>query len=351
MKLFAAFYVLALILLAGPRGPAQEIVPDEVLKVKTTLVNVPVIVSDRNGRYIPGLQAKDFTLWQDRQPQAISFFAAEEEPLNVALLLDTSRSTHDVLGKIKDAAKDFSRLLQPADRAMVVSFDYQINVLSPLTSDRKALEEALKKVKIGEYAGTVMREAVEETVRRLFAGVKGRKAIILLTDGQDFGSYPTKSALLSRLEESDVMVYSVFYNTGRDFNGPRQDRRGGGVFGGGGIFGGRRRGGGGGFPRRAPDPEVMRERRQRAEAEATEYLSAMSELTAGRFYRKEVTDLKKTFALIADELRKQYRLGYYPAPADDSQAVHEIKVQVALPDVAVRSRRTYRAVSTGNGKL
>ncbi len=317
----------------------EEAGSDDVVKVKTNLVNVPVIVSDRDGRYIPGLAAQSFTLYQDGIPQAISFFAAEEEPLNVALLLDTSKSTRGVLGKIKDAAKDFIKLLKPNDRALIMSFDYQVNVNSPLTSDQKALEKAIKSVEIGETVGTVMRDAVQDAVRRQFAGVKGRKAVILLTDGQDHGSYQSKSGLLNMLEEADTMVYTVLYQTKMD-GGLRgiMGRRGGG----GGVFGGR----GGRFPRGGgnggPDPNVIRQRRQEMGEDAAEYLTAMSELTAGRFYRKEVTDLRHTFALIADELRQQYRLGYYPPNSGDDLQVHEIKVRVALPDVAVRSRRTYR---------
>jgi VWFA-related protein len=299
---------------------------DEVVKVKTTLVNVPVIVSDRDGRYIAGLSAQDFTLWQDGAPQTISFFAAEEEPLNVVLLLDTSKSTRDVLGKIKDAAKDFIKLLQPNDRALVMSFDYQVNVLSPLTSDRKVLEKAVKSVEIGESFGTLMRDAVQDAARRQLAGVKGRKAGILLTDGQDYGSYATKSGLLNLLEESDVMVYSVLYETkpGGGLRGLGRGRRGG-------VFGGR-------FPRGGGGP-----RRGETNEDAVEYLTAMAELTAGRFYRKEVTDLKKTFGLIVEELRRQYRLGYYPSTTGETGQVHQLKVQVTRPDVAVRSRRTYRA--------
>ena len=330
----------SLLLLTALFVSAQgEAGPDDVVKVKTNLVNVPVIVSDRNGRYISGLEAQSFTLYQDGIPQTISFFAAEEEPLNVALLLDTSKSAKGVLGKIKDAAKDFIKLLKPNDRALIMSFDYQINVISPLTSDRKALEKAIKSVEIGETVGTVMRDAVQDAVRRQFAGVKGRKAIILLTDGQDHGSYQSKSGLLNMLEEADTMVYTVLYETKMD-GGLRgiMGRRGGG----GGIFGGR----GGRFPRGGgnggPDPSVIRQRRQEMGENAAEYLAAMSELTAGRFYRKEVTDLKQTFALIADELRQQYRLGYYPPNSGDDLQVHEIKVRVALPEVAVRSRRTYR---------
>jgi VWFA-related protein len=327
------FFVLSLVfvcLVFSSQVQAQD--KDEVIKIDINLVSVPVIVSDRQGRYVSGLKAEDFTVYQDGKKQALSFFGTEEEPLNVAILLDTSKSARDVLKEIKNAAKDFIKLLQPADRAMIIAFDYRVGVLCSLTSDRKELERAIKQVEIGERVGTVMRDAVQEVVTRSFSNVKGRKAIILLTDGKDFGSYPTKAELLDTLEESDVMIYSVFYKTSMNSN---RRRFGGLIFGGrgnGGIFGGGRgrRGGMGG-------------RNPNADEDAKDYLQRISDATAGRFYEKDVTDLKITFELIADELRKQYRLGFYPDNLDEAMEVHQLKVKVARADVAVRSRNTYRS--------
>jgi Ca-activated chloride channel homolog len=292
---------------------AQDSRRDDVIKIDTNLVSVPVVVRDRQGRYVPGLKMEDFTLYQDGVKQTISFFGAEEEPLNVALLLDSSRSALDALEQIQDAAQDFIGLLRPADRAMVVSFDHSARVLCPLTSDRKRLQNAVDQVDIGERVGTVMRDAVIEVVEQYFAPIKGRKAIILLTDGKDFGSSISKDELLDILEESDVMVYSVFYETSV------------------GSFGRRRR-----IWRRG-------RRGERANEDAIDYLERMSDVSAGRFYQNEVTDLRATFNLIADELRKNYRLGYYPPDAQDDSEAHKITVKVARPDVAVRSRGSYRA--------
>jgi VWFA-related protein len=351
-----------LILLLGlltlvPEARAQEVQKDDPIRINTTLVSVPVVASDRQGRYVAGLKQEEFALYQDGILQTISYFGTDEEPLNVALLLDTSRSTKDVLDKIKDAAKDFIKLLQPADQAMVMTFDFEVNVLSPLTSDRKRLEKAIKKVEIGERVGTVMRDAVLEAVEHDMAKVKGRKAIILLTDGKDYGSSVSMDALLDRLEESDVMVYSVYYQTmmgGPPGRGPMgqpggmgRGRMGGmGIppgGGGGGRGGGGRGGGPNGRPNGGPGGGPGAPDRQRRQNEsAVEYLSEISEISAGRFYQKEVTDLKGTFLSIADELRQQYRLGFYPPDAETGAAVHNIKVKVSRDDVAVRSRRTYR---------
>ena len=340
MKTHILIFALVFCCAAAFDVKAQNKETDEVIKVNTNLVSVPVVVNDRQGRFIPNLKQSDFSIFQDGEPQEISFFAPVEEPISVALLLDTSKSTRNVLGEIQDAADDFIKLLKPADHAMIVTFDYQVNALSPLTSDRRALEQAIGQVDIGEYAGTVMRDAVAEVVDKSFADVKGRKAIILLTDGKDHGSSPTQQELLNKLEESDVMVYTVFYDTAARRFFRRDDnlggmRRGGGLSGRGGMIDED-------FPR-PRQQERRRERQARANENAVNYLSQVSELTAGRFYQDENIDLQKTFTLIADELKKQYRIGYYPKEETiQNDAVHQIKVKVSRPDVAVRARATYR---------
>ena len=341
------YLVLSIFLLVS--GTAAQQTETDVIKIETTLVSVPVIVSDRDGRYVPNLQATDFTIWQDDKPQKIEFFAAEEEPLNIAILLDTSRSTEPVIDEIRDAATDFIRLLKPQDRAMIVSFDSEVDFLSSLTDNRRALERAIDNVEIGYDVGTVMRDAIDETINRKFANVKGRKAIILLTDGKDHGSGVADDELLQSLEESDVLLYSVFYETG-NFGGRFDGMRGrnGGIFGGrggrgGGVFG-RRGDMGGNFPRRGGENNRRGERQREKNEDAKDYLETMAKLTAGRFFQKKQNDLREIFQNIAEELRRQYRLGFYPESGKTPDAaVHKIKVKVARRDLVVRARNSYRS--------
>lgn len=374
MKNFAfVFLLMFCCLFAVSNSAAQSKEQDEIIKVDTNLVSIPVVVNDRNGKHIPNLKATDFSVFENGAKQQISFFAAEEEPINVVILLDTSKSTQDILGEIQDAADNFIQLLKPTDRAMIATFDYQVNLLSPLTADRQTLERAIDNVDVGEYAGTVMRDAIDEVIHQSLANVTGRKAIILLTDGKDAGSVPTEEELLQDLEESDVIIYSVFYETG----GGNNFRAGNRGFGG---MGGMRRGNGGFDPKDRIDPrddrmnrrngrddgygdrrggiyddnfpmrrqqERRRQRQGMRNEEAANYLSQMSETTAGRFYESNNTDLTQTFAQIADELKKQYRVGYYPnettsETAETNDEVRQIKVQVARQNVAVRARSTYR---------
>lgn len=201
---------------------AQQKQSDAPIKVQTALVSVPVIVSDHQGRYISGLRVGDFKLHQDRIEQPISFFDAAEEPLNVALLVDTSRSSEQVLGDIKKAASSFLQELRPQDRAMVVSFDYDVHVLSGLTSDRKELEWPVKDAKIGERVGTTLRDAVAEVIEHRFKRVEGRKAIILLTDGKDHGSSIDEQDLVDEAAESGALIYPIYFET--NFPNRRFDR-------------------------------------------------------------------------------------------------------------------------------
>ena len=310
------------------------------IKLQATLVSVPVIVSDRQGRYVGGLKLEDFTLYKDRVRQTIAAFDSVEEPINVALLLDTSKSTRNVLDEIKDAATDFLKTLRPQDRAMIVSFDYEAHVLSALTSDRKALERAVKKADIGFYPGTTLRDAIVKVTGESFKEIKGRKAIVLLTDGKDHGSRISESELLDSAAESDAIVYSIFYGTGlgRAFDDRARDR-----FPGRGRGGWRRRGGVFDSPRQMPERRRRRERMEQKNEDAAEFLNELSEVSAGRFYSSEVTDLKDTFNQIAEELRHQYRLGFYASDDKLDGSLHRLTVQVARPGAVVRARNSYRA--------
>jgi Ca-activated chloride channel homolog len=292
---------------------------DQTIKIDTTLVSVPVIVSDRQGRYIAGLKASDFTLYEDRVKQQIAFFADTEEPINVALLLDTSKSTTWALDDIKQAAQDFVKQLRPQDRAMIVSFDHDTVALCELTSNRKTLEHTIGDAQIGERFGTRLRDAVYAVMIEEFRTVKGRKAIVLLTDGKDYGSGIGEQTLMESAAESDTLIYSVFYRSLPPWlDSDRQSPRG------------RRR--------RAGRIEERNE-------EAMDFLRRLSEVSAGRYFSSEVSDLKQTFGQIVEELRHQYRLGFYP-PDHPAGSIHNIKVEVgteaARPDVVVRSRRSYR---------
>jgi VWFA-related protein len=235
-----------------------------------------------------------------------------------------------VLDDIRKAAREFLKDLRPQDRAMIVTFDWEINKLSDLTDNRKQLEAAIKHAKGGKYAGTLLRDALMDVSTHVLQPIRGRKAIILLSDGEDHGSVTNTDDLLTAESESDAMIYSIYYR-------PEMQR----------IFG---MPGRGGFPgRHRPFHHAMPQRpgppqgRPRRHNEGLELMQKLAEVTGGRFYQGETDELKETFALIAEELRHQYRLGFYPEELKRDGAVHALQVKVNLPDVSVRSRHEYVA--------
>ena len=311
----------------------------KTIKINTRLVSVPVVVSDRDGRYVPNLKASDFSVTQDGQRQSIEFFAATDEPLTIGVLIDTSHSTRAVLSDIKDSAMALLKLLRPVDRAMIVTFDYDTHILSALTSDRERLARAIRSAEIPDTPGTTLRDAIYQTINRSFAGIKGRKALIVLTDGKDARSRIYTDELLYTLEETDTLVYTIMFKTG-PLAGQRPPRGQDSI----GIYGG-------GFPplggprRPIRDNPRRAQRAQRVELknqEAEDFLREMSDTTAGRFFTSEDGRLSRTFTSIIDELRFQYRLGFYPPDEASNNTLHQLRVTVNRPDVAVRSRRSYR---------
>jgi VWFA-related protein len=331
------FILLAVTLLIVP-VQAQNGESDKDTKTNKSLVSVPVIVSDREGHYIPGLKKEDFTVLQDGVKQNITFFAKYDEPLNIALLIDTSGSTEDVSKKIKNAARELINLLNPNDRCLLATFDNQVKILSPFTSDHKKLKTSLDKIKSADLGGTLMYRAVEQISRNSFADAEGRKVIILLTDGKDFGSPLTKEELLGQFEESDILIYTVFYRTGTTPVDPisgkrkktKKSRKKKNVI----IPTG---------PIYVPTEAELAQQEKADEAEATDVLKKMSDATAGRFYMSDSENLSGVFKKMAGELREQYRLGFNPKDAADDAATHDIIIKVARPDAVVRFRGKFRA--------
>jgi len=347
------FALLSLMLLTLPielRGQ-QTAIRDKIQKGNKTLISVPVSVSDREGRYIPGLKKEDFTLYQDGIEQNIAFFATYDEPLNIALLLDTSGSAKESLAQIKAAAADFIELLNPNDRCLVATFDSEVNILNPLTSNQQTLVNSLGKVRAAEKEGSVVFRAVEQIAQKSFADVQGRKVIVLLSDGKDFGSSVTKGELLSLLEESDVLIYTIFYQTGAGFNKllvapdgtikegkedkkpkkekPKRAKKNYSIL----------------IPLRGDvySEEEIKLSGKVNDVEAVNSLRELSDTTAGRFYQSDTPNLSGIFKKIAGELRQQYRLGYYSKEAATDAAVYDINVKVKRTDAVVRARGKFRA--------
>jgi Mg-chelatase subunit ChlD len=185
--------------------------PVETLKIETDLVTVPVVVTDRNGVYIPDLVKNDFSISEDGVQQQISFFATITVPFHVVLMLDTSASTQDKIGLIQQAAIAFVEQLQPKDRVKVISFDDQVTDLNVFTNDRSRLKTAIYRIRSGQ--GTKLYDAFSLALSSL-SRIEGRKAIVIFTDGVDYHSdYATFDRNLRGLDEEGVLVYPIRYDT------------------------------------------------------------------------------------------------------------------------------------------
>jgi VWFA-related protein len=323
-----------------PAGP-EEVSEGDVIRVSTTLVTIPVSVMDRDGRYVPNLQKEEFRIWEDGVEQEVAFFQSVDKPFSVVLMLDTSPSTQFRLEDIQDAAISFVNQLRSDDKVMVVSFNDDIKVLSEFTTDRRKLERAILHARTDD--GTRLYDAVDMVINRQLSRVQGRKAIVLFTDGVDTTSrnaaYDTN---VMDAQELDALIYTVQYDTQHDMNIANfpvgrpidiWDQILGGILGGGG--GGRRSGGGGRYPSRRGTGRGDYEMGDR-------YLRELADSTGGREYHADsLQNMSNAFANVAEELRRQYSIGYYPKRPPQPGQRRQIRVRARQPNLAVRARDSY----------
>ena len=299
IKTFVTLLLCFIIL--SETSKAQDEEDNTPIKVDTLLFTIPLTVTNKKGIYITGLKKEDFTIYENGLNQNIELFLNEEAPMNVAILLDTSVSTKDVLDKIQKAARDFIKILRPGDKALIVGFDNRTVFLSRLESDGKILSSAIEKVRVSNESGSDMYAAVKTITENYFAALKGRKAIIALTDGIVTGNGITAQQTIDTLQKSDIFFYPIIFKT--DANAKKGNK-----------------------------PPVL-----------VEILQIMAEETGGKFYEKDSTKLKEAFQSIAGDLKTQYLIGFYPRNAASGNTRNAIRVTVEQKDfnVKVKKRLSY----------
>ena len=331
---------------AIPESSAEEVSAGDVVRIDTNFVTVPVSVLDRQGRFIPGLQREDFKVFENGVEQPIAFFEPTEKPFTVALVLDTSASTRFHLWQIKEAAIAFAKQLRPQDRVLVVTFSDEVLLLTEATNDQELISTVIQ-VNANTGNSTRLYDAVNLVIAERLDKVQGRKAIVLFTDGVDTSSYiSTYESTMREAEELDALIYPIQYDT-TDYM--RAMQGGGSVtittsrsnwpFGNGSSQTTQNIPGTGGPISGATQADYDR---------ANQYLNAMADKTGGRLYRaNDPTQLAQAFTSIAEELRRQYSLGYYPQNSGaGSNERRAIKVSVKRPNVAVRARNSYMRSSS-----
>jgi VWFA-related protein len=312
-------------------NPGGETVEGDVIRFDTSLVTVPVTVMDRYGRYVPLLRREQFRILENGVEQKIAYFATTDAPFSVVLLIDTSGSTQLRLDDIHKAAIDFVDKLKPSDSVMVMSFDDRIEVQCQATTDREVIYRAIRRTRTG--GGTRLYDAIDDILKKQLAAIPGRKAVVLFTDGVDTTSHRASYESTVRLaQESDAPIYSVDYDTSGAFGGQGLPIPGGR----GTIIGFPFPRPGGGLP--GPTPGTTEREYRRAVA----YLHDLADSTGGRFYSGDsMFGISQAFTWIAEELGRQYSIGYYPTTAGKDGERRQIKVKVTEADLVVKARDSY----------
>jgi len=345
---------------------ADEVDEGDVVRVETQLVSFAAVVTNNAGRPLTGLRAENFLLFENGQQQKITNFATTEAPFEIALLLDTSGSTRVDVGLIRQAANSFIDALRPGDRVAIVAFNTtrqgqsvaaKVEVLSQLTGERKLLRAAIEN--LGSSNGTPFYDGLVRIADEIFHGppreeVRGRRAVVALTDGVDSTSESDFLTARAKLNRAGVASYFIQVNTedfvedrlmkdcqddGRLTLSAKQLERYRQVF----------------FPRARPEDfvdfcqmgqfekmQISRDLYNLARREMNE----IAKDSGGRnFLAASLQDARAAFARVATEIGTQYSLGYYPTDKARDGKFRTIRVEVqGAPEKAlVRAREGYVA--------
>jgi VWFA-related protein len=300
---------LALILVAP--FVAQEPAQVPTLKATVNLVNLFATVRDKNKRIVADLRQEDFKIYEDSQEQKIAFFSQEVTlPITLGLLIDTSGSERNRLGAEQEAATRFmERVMRKGDEAMVISFDFDVDLLVDFTDDPAQIARAINRAKIGAVSGGVLTpgpipsniggthfyDAVYLACKEKLATEAGRKALVVITDAQDEGSRLKLEEAIEAAQRTDTVVHVLLIHDP-------------------------------GFSRR---PDVAKK---------------LSGETGGRTIElSSEKKLNEAFDQISEELRSQYTVGYYPENTAKDGKFRKIRVATTNKDYKILARKGYYA--------
>ena len=282
--------------------PVQEIDESERIRLDVTRVNVLFAVSDKRGRFVTDLEKDQFDIFEGKNKQQILEFIRESDlPLRLAILIDTSNSIRDRFRFQQEAAVEFLKsVMRPEqDKAVIVGFDTAPEMLSDLTGNMDTLEKAIRDMRPG--GGTALYDAIFLACRDKLGQDqprhKYRRAMIVLTDGEDTQSRYTRDQALEMAHKADVVVYGISTNI------------------------------------------------TRIQTDGDKVLKYFANETGGQtFFPFKVEDLAQSFENIANEMRHQYSVLYRPEPLRADGLYHEVEIKVKnRKDFAVRARKGYYA--------
>lgn len=292
---------------AIPQEPAQQ---TPTIKTEVNLVNLFVTVRDKKKHVITNLKKEDFRIFENDQEQKVAFFSAETTlPITLGLLIDTSGSEQNRLPAEQEAASRFlNQVLRKGDEAMVISFDLDVDMLSDFTDDHAQLQRAIHHAQVNAAGpmvtpgtlpsgpnGTHFYDAVWVACGEKLATEAGRKALVIITDAEDFGSKVRLEEAIEAAERTNTVVHVLLVHD----------------------------------PGYGWRPDVAHK---------------MADQTGGRVIEvSSEKHLQEAFDQISEELRQQYTLGYYPTNGTRDGTFRKIKVETADRDMKVLARKGYYA--------
>src|SRR3954469_2143967 len=298
-KLFPLALIFCMI--ASPAEPQKPNDDPSRITLDVNRVNMLFTVSDKKGRFVTDLAKTDFEIVESKRPQSIIEFTAEADlPLRLAILIDTSNSIRDRFKFQQEAAIEFvNSVMRPQDRAVVVSFDTGAELVADLTNDNNKLANAIRGLRPG--GGTALFDAIFFACRdKLMQDQpqhKYRRAMVILSDGDDNQSKYTRDQALEMAHKADVAIYAISTNI------------------------------------------------TRIQSDGDKILKYLSLETGGlTFFPFKVQDLAQSFENIANELRHQYNVLYRPDPVKTDGLYHAVDIKVkGRKDLVVRARKGYYA--------
>ena len=303
------------------------------------LINVTATVTDATGRFVSNLRKEDFVVYEDGERQQISHFSSERVPVSLGIVLDVSGSMSGEKFRAAQAALDrfMYDLLQPEDELFLLSFSDRTDLVSDWTTDRRRISTGLQQIR--PRGGTALYDAVAEAVPMAQGGRHKKKAVVVISDGNDTDSNTDPAALQRLIRETEVLVYAIGidaggtagrYSSGGGWSGPARVQLPFPFPFPGGTYGGRR-------------PRTGSRGTGADDAVNVDVLRAITDDSGGRTeVIRYANDLEPTTASIADELSRQYAIGYVPPRARDGRW-HTIRVDVTGGRHQVRARRGYLA--------
>lgn len=282
------------------------------IKVDVSLVNITATVTDHDGRAVAGLNQKDFEVYEDGVAQDMSVFHNDDRvPVSVGILFDTSGSMVDKMDEVQDAVNHFIETTNPEDDIFLLQFNTYTTLVQDFTDDRQKLRTAVGRLQPG--GSTALYEAIVEGLQHLQAGKHKKKALLLITDGNDTSSQITLQEAVGTARQSEAIIYALGIGHGEGGSFEHLE----------GIF------------KDTVDVDAL--------LAVTDATGGRTFLLQGAHHRGGVDQIDKACQEAGNELRLQYTLGYYPKNKAKDGTYRHVKITIKNPNYVVRTRAGYFA--------